>query len=232
MSPYFELHEKIIGQDKMQQLKIAHVAVIGLGGLGCSVAMGLVRLGINKLLLIDNDTIEDSNIPRQILFKNTDKNSSKVKTAKQALLEIFNDLDITCIEDFITTKNGVNYLKDVDIVIDCTDNFIARYAISKSCEFNNKPMIYGGVQGFEGQVGVFNYKNSKPFHLIFPDIDSLLLEENCNASGVLPFVVQTVANMQVIEAYKIICKENNVLINQLSCINILKNKSRILNLKT
>jgi adenylyltransferase/sulfurtransferase len=92
-------------------------------------------------------------------------------------------------------------------------------------------MIFGGVQGFEGQVGVFNYKNSRPFHHIFQNINSLLKVENCEASGVLPFVVQTVANYQVIECYKIICNENNVLNNQLLCINTLSNKSRILKLE-
>jgi adenylyltransferase/sulfurtransferase len=232
MSTYFEVHQKLLGKEKMQQIKTSRIAVIGLGGLGCSVAMGLVRLGINKLLLVDKDNIECSNIPRQVLFKKTDLGLSKIQTAKRALLEIFDDLNISSIDDFITVKNGINYLKDVDIVIDCTDNFIARYAISKSCESINKPMVYGGVNQFEGQTGVFNYKNSKPFHLIFPGINSLLLEENCQASGVLPFVVQAVANQQVIETYKIICNESNILNNQLLCINVLSNKSRTLNLRS
>ncbi|WP_179339705.1 HesA/MoeB/ThiF family protein [Winogradskyella ludwigii] len=231
MTLFFEVHEKCIGKEKMHQLKNSRIAIVGLGGLGCSVAMGLTRLGIQNLVLADNDHIERSNVARQILFTKSHIGASKVQTAKDALLEIFDDLNITCIQDYITTQNGINILKSADIIVDCTDNYIARYAISKTCESINKPMIFGGVQGFEGQVGVFNYKNSRPFHHIFQNINSLLKVENCEASGVLPFVVQTVANHQVIECYKIICNENNVLNNQLLCINTLSNKSRILKLE-
>ncbi|WP_262890386.1 HesA/MoeB/ThiF family protein [Winogradskyella helgolandensis] len=231
MTSFFEVHEKCIGKEKMHHLKNSRIAIVGLGGLGCSVAMGLTRLGIQNLVLADNDHIERSNVARQILFTKSHIGASKVQTAKDALLEIFDDLNITCIQDYITTQNGINILKSADIIVDCTDNYIARYAISKTCESINKPMIFGGVQGFEGQVGVFNYKNSKPFHHTFQNINSLLKVENCEASGVLPFVVQTVANYQVIECYKIICNENNVLNNQLLCINTLSNKSRILKLE-
>lgn len=231
MTSFFEVHEKCIGKEKIDLLKNSRIAVVGLGGLGCSVAMGLTRLGINKLVLVDNDKIEQSNVARQILFTKSNIGASKVETAKHALTAIFDDLDITCIQDYITVKNGINFLENTDIIVDCTDNYMARYAISKTCESIKKPMIFGGVQGFEGQIGVFNYKNNKAFHHIFPDINSLLNVENCEASGVLPFVVQTVANFQVIETYKIICNENNVLNNQLLCINTLSNKSRILHLK-
>ncbi|MEH1007232.1 HesA/MoeB/ThiF family protein [Winogradskyella sp. ECml5-4] len=231
MTSFFEVHEKCIGKEKIDLLKNSRIAVVGLGGLGCSVAMGLTRLGINKLVLVDNDKIEQSNVARQILFTKSNVGASKVETAKHALTAIFDDLDITCIQDYITTQNGINILKSADIIVDCTDNYMARYAISKTCESISKPMIFGGVQGFEGQVGVFNYKNSKPFHHIFPNINSLLKVENCEASGVLPFVVHTIANYQVIECYKIICNENNVLNNQLLCINTLSNKSRILKLE-
>jgi adenylyltransferase/sulfurtransferase len=231
MTSFFEVHEKCLGKEKIDLLKNSRIAVVGLGGLGCSVAMGLTRLGINKLVLVDNDNIEQSNVARQILFTKSNIGASKVKTAKHALTAIFDDLDITCIQDYITVKNGANFLENTDIIVDCTDNYMARYAISKTCESINKPMIFGGVQGFEGQIGVFNFKNSQAFHHIFPDLNSLLNVENCEASGVLPFVVQTVGNFQVIECYKIICNENNVLNNQLLCINTLSNKSRILHLK-
>nr|WP_321225272.1 HesA/MoeB/ThiF family protein [uncultured Psychroserpens sp.] len=230
MSSIFEVQDKLIGKTKSQQLKNSRIAIVGLGGLGCSVAMGIVRLGINNLVLIDNDKIEVSNIPRQILFEKKDIGHSKIVTAKQQLLDIFEDLTINCIDDFITVSNGTKLLENVDIVIDCTDNYMARYAVSKTCLSLKIPMIYGGVQAFEGQIGTFNYNKSKPFHILFPNLNTLLLEEKCEASGVLPFVVQTVANLQIIEAYKIICGEQNVLSNQLLCINTLSNKSRIINL--
>jgi len=208
-----------------------NIAIIGLGGLGCSVANGLIRLGVKNLTLIDPDIIQSSNIPRQILFNQDDVGQSKVQIAKKRLLKIFDGINILIFEDFITNKTGPEYLKKSDLVIDCTDNYLARHAISKSCKIVNKPMIYGGVEKFEGQVGVFNLNGSSSFHESFPNIQDLIKQDNCSSSGVLPFVVQHIANIQVIEAYKIICNEDNILTNQLLCINVLSGKQRIVNLK-
>ena len=230
MTNFFEVHHKLIGEEQQQLISNSNIAIIGLGGLGCSVAMGLVRLGLKNLTLIDADTIKVSNIPRQLLFNHEDVGLSKVKTSKKVLQKIFDDLNIRCIEEFINSQNGINHLKSSDIVIDCTDNYVARYAISKCCHSLKKTMIYGGVEGFSGQVGVFSYYGSLPFHIVFPNIEKLIIEETCNSSGVLPFVVQTVGTLQVIEAYKIICSLDNVLNNQLLCLNTLTGKQRILNL--
>ncbi len=230
MSSFFEVHHKLIGEDSQANISSSHIAIVGIGGLGCSVAMGLVRLGVKNLTLMDHDEIEASNIPRQILFDHSDVGFSKVTVAKQKLSQIFDDLNIATIKVSISAKNGTNHLNGADIVIDCTDNHIARYAISRCCETLDIPMIYGGVEGFNGQVGVFSLHGSKPFHVLFPKVEALVSNEQCNASGVLPFVVQSVGNLQVIEAYKIIRDEDNILNNRLLCINVLTGKQRIINL--
>lgn len=230
MSSFLEVHHKLIGEDSQAKISSSHIAIVGIGGLGCSVSMGLVRLGVKHLTLIDHDEIEASNIPRQVLFGHGDVGLPKVDVAKQRLLHIFDDLNIVVIMDSISAKNGTNHLKDADIIIDCTDNHIARYAISRCCDTLNIPMIYGGVEGFNGQVGVFCLQGSKPFHIIFPKIEELVGNERCNASGVLPFVVHSIGNLQVIEAFKIMNNETNVLNNKLLCINVLTGKQRIINL--
>ncbi len=230
MSSFFEVHHKLIGEDSQANISSSHIAIVGIGGLGCSVAMGLVRLGVKNLTLVDHDKIEDSNIPRQVLFGHGDVGFPKVDVAKQRLLQIFEDLNIVTLKESISAKNGLDHLNQADIIIDCTDNHIARYAISRCCEKLNTPMVYGGVEAFNGQVGVFCLKNSKPFHVLFPKIEALVGNEQCNASGVLPFVVQTVGNLQVIEAYKIMSNENNILNNKLLCLNVLTGKQRIIDL--
>ncbi|MEM9681402.1 MAG: HesA/MoeB/ThiF family protein, partial [Bacteroidota bacterium] len=198
MSAFFQVNHKLIGEEKQQKIASSHVAIVGVGGLGCTVAMGLVRLGVKTLTLIDSDTIEPSNVPRQLLFNHNDVDQPKVRVAKQRLSLIFEDIDIHVHEDFIDNKNGLDYLKTSDLVIDCTDNYLARYTISKSCKTLNIPMIYGGVNKFEGQIGVFNFNSNRAFHDIFPNITELIKHEDCSSSGVLPFVVQHIGNLQVV----------------------------------
>lgn len=228
----FAVHHRLIGKSKQMKIAQTHVAVVGVGGLGCTVAEGLIRLGVQEISLVDFDHIEVSNIPRQSLFFDTDIERPKVEVAKERLAQIFQDTQIHTFQQHFSNTLGKNILQNVDVVMDCTDNYLARYAISESCYEMNIPMVYGGVSQFDGQVGVFNYKGSSPFHHVFPDIKNLLSQHDCAASGVLPFVVQLVGNYQLAEAYKIICEEDeHILNNQLLCLNALTGKRRVLQLK-
>lgn len=227
----FAIHHRLIGKPKQMKIAQTHAAVIGVGGLGCTVAEGLIRLGVQEISLVDFDHIEASNLPRQSLFFESDIQRPKVEVAQERLAQIFQGTQIHTFQQHFSSTLGKEMLQNVDVVIDCTDNYIARYAISKCCYDLNMPMVYGGVSQFEGQVGVFNYQGSAPFHHLFPDIKNLLSQHDCDASGVLPFVVQLVANYQLAEAYKIICEEDEHLLNnQLLCLNALTGKQRVLKL--
>lgn len=229
MSSFFEVHHKLIGKLEQDKISSTSIVVIGVGGLGCVVAEGLVRLGIKKITLVDGDIVQKTNIPRQFLFTSKDIGKPKVEVAKKQLSDIFQNIEITVINDFFTKETT---LQKIDIVVDCTDNYTARYAISKKCMELNLPMVYGGVDKFEGQIGVFNYNGSKPFHKVFPNIKELLQNETCTSSGVLPFVVQITGNYQVIEVFKVITNHKELLNNKLLCINFLLNKQRIIKLTT
>lgn len=192
----YTLHHKIIGSENQDKLSKTTIAIIGLGGLGCHVAQMLYRTGFHQLIFIDDDVVELGNLPRQILFYKKDIGQAKVVAAKQNL-EQFEKGRLQTIPERLTSKNSLEYLKNADLVVDCTDNFTGRYAISKACKALNIPMIYGGVQGFNVQVATFGFQNSLYFHEAFPDEKALLNTEDCSASGVLPHVVALAANYQV-----------------------------------
>lgn len=212
-------------------LSDAKVAIIGVGGLGCHVAQGLVRLGIKQIRLIDSGKVELSNLPRQVLFDMKDINQFKVDVASEKLTTFSGDLKLDTSTTYLTELNGAELLKNCDIVVDCTDNYASRFAISKTSNTLQIPMVYGGVNQYEGQVGVFNFLQTPTFHHFFPNTEEMLLLEDCTASGVLPFVVSTVASLQIAEIFKIITQNTNVLAGKLLCINVLSSKQRILKLK-
>ncbi|MEM6517202.1 MAG: HesA/MoeB/ThiF family protein [Bacteroidota bacterium] len=230
MENLFEVHNRLIGKKSQTIIQTSKVTIIGVGGLGCTVAQNIVRLGVANVLLVDSDKIETSNLPRQILFNKNDVGNYKAEIAKQKLDAFSPKTKIKIEVDNFTYGNGKRLLSNSDVIIDCTDNYPSRYAISKSSKELNIPMVYGGVKAFEGQVGVFNYKGSKSFHEAFPKIDNLMRNETCEASGVLPFVVQIIGAMQVAEFFKIRMEDESVLINSLLCVNTLTGTRRVLKL--
>lgn len=231
MEDFFEVHHRLIGKENQDSIAATKIAVVGVGGLGCVVAQQLIRLGVKQLTLIDADTVELSNLPRQVLFTQNDVGVAKVDVAKAQLHLFKNDCAIIRKKTHLDSKNAVSLLSESDIVVDCTDSYSSRFAISKACETLNLPMIFGGVDQYEGQVGVFHYKGSKPFHEVFPNLTTLLQQETCEASSVLPFVVNTIGSLQVAEVFKIIIDHDDVLNNALLCVNVLSGKQRILPLK-
>lgn len=226
----FAVHHRIIGETIQHKVASSHIAVIGVGGLGCSVAQGLVRLGVQHITLIDNDMVQQANLPRQVLFDETDIGAHKVDVAKCKLLLFSKDINVITKTERLTKSNGSKLLTGAEIVMDCTDNPESRYFISEICKELSTPMVYGGVNQFEGQISVFNYEGSPSFHEAFPNKEELINQPNCQDSGVLPFVVQGVANRQVIEAYKIITKDKDLLNNRLLCISFLSGRQRIISL--
>ncbi len=230
MEHLYEVQKSLIGQEHHKVMQSSYAVVVGVGGLGCCVLQSLVRLGVNKITLIDGDTVEASNLPRQVLFDGKDIGRPKVECAKEKLSQFSAKLSLKLHQTYLNSENGKDLLEGHQAVFDCTDNYASRYAISKTCKRLNIPIIYGGVHGFEGQVGVFNYNNSKSFHEAFPDFKRLVEEESCGASGVLPSVVQIVGNYQVIEFFKLKTNSDTILNNKLLCINTLTAQQRILKL--
>jgi adenylyltransferase/sulfurtransferase len=214
-----------LGQDKIAQAK---VLIIGAGGLGCPALQYLAAAGVGTIGIVDFDVVELSNLQRQILYSVDDIGQSKViKAAKK--LEVFNpEIKIDIYNVQITNKNALEILENYDIIIDGSDNFATRYLINDACILLDKPLVYGAVLRFEGQIGVFNLadkttKIKTNYRDLFPkppDSDSAI---SCNDVGVFGVIPGIIGTMQATEAIKIIIGIGKPLVNKIISYNALEN---------
>ena len=146
-----------IGIAGQKKLKAARVLVIGAGGLGCPILQYLAAAGIGHLGIVDFDTVDLSNLQRQILFTTDDIGKSKAKTAKKRLLQINPHIQIQAFDQKVTSENIFSIIENYDIVLDGTDNFPTRYLVNDACVLKDKINVFGSIFQFEGQVAVFNF---------------------------------------------------------------------------
>lgn len=186
------------------KLKSASVAVIGAGGLGSPVLLYLAAAGIGSIKIIDNDIVSLSNLQRQILFSMDDLNQPKVEIAAKRISRLNPIVKIKAIQERIDSTNALKLLEDVDVVIDCTDNFPTRYLLNDACVLLNKPLVYGSVFRYEGQIGVFNYKQGVNYRDLYPTPPDDGQIPNCEEGGVLGVLTGIIGSLQTNEAIKII----------------------------
>ncbi len=142
-----------VGQIRLKQ---SSVIFIGAGGLGSSAIMYIAAAGIGEIGIADNDKVELSNLQRQVIHNNSEIGNYKTDSAEKRIKELNPNCKVSIFPERINSKNAIKILSKFDIVCDCSDNFGTRYLINDACVILNKPLIYGSVQGFEGQVSVFN----------------------------------------------------------------------------
>ena len=223
-----QIQLKEIGQHGQDKMAHAKVLIIGAGGLGCPALQYLVAAGVGTIGIVDFDVIEMSNLQRQILYTVDDIGQSKAVTAAKRLEALNPEIKIQAYNFQITTKNALEILENYDIIIDGSDNFATRYLVNDACVLLDKPLIYGAVLRFEGQIGVFNLgdkdTNSKTnYRDLFqksPDLDSAI---SCNDLGVLGIIPGIIGIMQATEALKIITGIGNPLTNKIISYNALEN---------
>lgn len=204
-----------IGLEGQQKLNDAHVLIIGLGGLGSPAALYLAAAGVGELTLVDHDTVELSNLQRQIVHNNDNLGEAKVASAKNNLLKINSEISIKT----LTTKVDASTLSDLvtkaDIVLDATDNFTTRFAINKACVEHKKPLVSGAAIRFEGQVSVFDTRNenSPCYSCLYPEQGDE--NETCSENGILAPVVGVIGCIQALEAIKLLCEVGTPLAGKL-----------------
>jgi molybdopterin/thiamine biosynthesis adenylyltransferase len=191
----------ILGQTK---LKAAKVAVVGAGGLGCPVLQYLNSMGVGTLGLIDFDTVMESNLHRQILYTSEDIGKSKIECAAKRLKA--QNPYTTIIEHnvVLSEENAEEILSQYDFVVDGCDNFLTRYIVNDTCVKLGKPLIYGSILGFEGQMATFNYQGSKNLRDIFPEPPNAEDVPNCSENGVLGSFPGIIGTMMAQEVVKVI----------------------------
>jgi adenylyltransferase/sulfurtransferase len=225
-------HRQIIlkefGETAQQKLLNANVLVIGAGGLGCPVLQYLAAAGVGTIGIIDFDVVTISNLHRQILFSTNDIGKQKATTAASKLAEINPEIKIQAFNFHLTNKNAFELLANYDLVIDGTDNFATRYLINDACVILKKPLVYGAILRFEGQVGVFNLMDNETkikttYRDLFPEPPNPLNALSCNEAGVIGVLPGIIGTMQATEAIKIITGIGKPLCNKIISYHALQN---------
>lgn len=214
-----------IGNSGQEKLGIAKVLIVGVGGLGSAVLPYLVAAGIGEIGIIDDDTIDISNLQRQVIYSTDAVGKSKVFEAKDKALRLNPLLKINAINKKLNPENAVRLFEQYDIVVDGTDNLFTKYLIDDACAVTNKPFVYGAVYKFEGQVSVFNYQNGPTYRCIFPNEKSEAT--SCNESGVLGVSVGIIGMLQANEVLKIVLNIGQVLSGKLLVYNMLNNEQQL-----
>ncbi len=218
-----------IGSAGQLKLKNAKVLVIGAGGLGCPVLQYLTAAGVGTIGIIDDDVVDQSNLQRQILYTIDDIGFSKAETAKNRLSKLNPFVKFNVYKEQLTRLNAISLFEEYDVIVDGSDNFSTRYLTNDAAVITNKPLVYGAIFKFEGQVSVFNYKGSGTYRCLYPTPPKPDESPNCSQIGVLGVLPGIIGSLQANEAIKIICEIGDVLANKLLMYDTLTMRQMLLN---
>ena len=223
---------KEIGLEGQLKLKKSSVVCIGAGGLGSSVLLYLAAAGIGRIGIVDNDQVDKSNLQRQIIHETNTIGKLKIDSAKERIKNLNPNIKVVTFTERIKSENIVNIIDDFDIICDCSDNFGTRYLINDACLMLNKPLVFGSVQGFEGQVSVFNLNKDSPnLRDLIPESPSKKNAPSCEEFGVVGVSTGLIGVLQVNEIVKIILKKGEILDGKIMIFNLLNMNIKTLNLK-
>ena len=208
-----------IGQAGQNKLSLAKVLVVGAGGLGCPVLQYLTAAGIGTIGIIDFDVVEESNLQRQILFGTSSLGINKAIAAKSRLEDLNPTITIVAYPEKLTPNNALQLFENYDIIVDGTDNFATRYLVNDAALIANKPVVYGAIYKFEGQVSVFNYQGGPSYRCLFASPPKEGSVANCSEVGVLGVLPGIIGTMQANEVLKIVLGFDGVLSGKLLCYN-------------
>ena len=197
-----------VGVEGQKQLERARILLVGAGGLGSPAAFYLAAAGVGFMRLVDDDLVDRSNLQRQILHTDAGIGTAKVVSATQRLSALNPRIQIDAVQTRINAENVESLIRDVDVVIDGADNFPTRYLLSDACVQLEKPLVYGAVHRFEGQVSVFDagrQRGKAPcYRCLFPEPPRAEDAPNCAEAGVLGVLPGIIGLLQATEALKLV----------------------------
>lgn len=209
------------GQDKLSKAK---VLVIGAGGLGAAILPYLAAAGVGEIGIVDDDVIEVSNLHRQVIYKSSAVGKYKAEEAKLMIAELNPLVKVNAITEKLSGKNAISLFEKYNIIVDATDNIEIKYLINDACLVANKPMVYGSIFRFQGQVSVFNYQNGPTYRCLYPDENSNAA--SCEDAGVIGITVGIIGMLQANEVIKMILEIREVLSGKILVYNILNNEQQ------
>jgi molybdopterin/thiamine biosynthesis adenylyltransferase/rhodanese-related sulfurtransferase len=221
-----------VGLAGQKKIKAASVLCIGAGGLGSPIAMYLAAAGIGKIGIVDFDTVDYSNLQRQILHTDADVGRSKAESAKETLAGINPNCEVVLYNTRISSENALDLVRPYDIVVDGTDNFPTRYLTNDACVLLKKPNVYGSIFRFEGQASVFAPNLGGPcYRCLYPEPPPPGMVPSCAEGGVLGVLPGIVGCIQATEILKLALGKGTSLVGRLLLFNALDMKFRELKLR-
>lgn len=204
-----------VGAEGQEKLLGSSVALIGAGGLGSPAALYLAAAGVGRIGLIDFDRVDASNLQRQVLYTTADVGQPKVEVAAARLAGLNPDVDVRMHPVKLEAANARALLADYDVVLDGTDTFPSRYLANDLCVWLQKPLVYGSVMRFEGQVSVFDARSGPCYRCLFPEPPPPELAPNCAEAGVLGVLPGVIGLLQATEVLKLLIGVGEPLIGRL-----------------
>ncbi len=220
-----------IGIEGQEKLNAAHALIIGAGGLGSPVALFLAASGVGTLTICDNDTVDLTNLQRQILHRTASIGRNKVDSARVALAEINSDVRVNNLKERVEKARMHELVAQADVILDCSDNFNTRYALNRTCVELKKPLVSGAAIRYTGQVTAFDLRqDSSPcYHCLFPE-NSENEDTRCSEMGVFAPLVGIVGSLQAGEALKLLLGIGTTLCGRLLLIDALHSNLRTIKL--
>jgi molybdopterin/thiamine biosynthesis adenylyltransferase/rhodanese-related sulfurtransferase len=193
-----------IGMTGQKRLKNAKVLCVGAGGLGSPALLYLAAAGVGTLGVIDFDTVDESNLQRQIIHGQSDIGRPKAESARDSILEINPYVNVVLYEEPLTTENAMEIFSEFDLIVDGTDNFATRYLVNDACVLLGKPYVWGSIFRFDGQASVFWAEYGPCYRCLYPDPPPPGMVPSCAEGGVLGVLCGSIGSIQVTEAIKLI----------------------------
>ena len=220
-----------VGLDGQKKLKAGKVLCIGAGGLGSPAALYLAAAGVGTIGIVDFDTVDESNLQRQILHGTPDVGRPKLQSAKDRLTAINPEVRINTYETRLTSANALELFRGYDVVLDGTDNFATRYLVNDACVLLGIPNAYGSIFRFEGQASVFATKDGPCYRCLYPEPPPPGLVPSCAEGGVLGVLPGVIGTIQATESIKLVTGIGEPLIGRFLIYDALKMRFRELKLK-
>jgi molybdopterin/thiamine biosynthesis adenylyltransferase/rhodanese-related sulfurtransferase len=220
-----------VGMEGQQRLKAAKVLCVGTGGLGSPLALYLAAAGIGTLGLVDFDTVDSSNLQRQIIHSTKDIGRKKIDSAQEKLNALNPALNVVKHDTMLSSANALEIFAQYDIIADGTDNFQTRYLVNDACVLLNKPNAYGSIFRFEGQASVFATEQGPCYRCLYPEPPPPGLVPSCAEGGVLGILPGIVGVIQATEVIKLILGKGEPLVGRLLLVDALSMRFRELKLR-
>jgi len=219
------------GLAAQERLKAGSVLVIGAGGLGCPALLYLAAAGVGRISVVDPDSVDTSNLQRQVLYVSGDRGANKAQTAAKRLRALNPLIRVDAHPVRFDRSNALELVRSCDLVVDGSDNFPTRYLVNDACVIAGRPFVYGAIQGFEGHVSVFNLRGGPTYRCLFPEPPEPGTVPNCAQAGVLGAVTGLVGAAQACEAIKVLSGVGETLAGRLLVIDTLTMASTIVALR-